>query len=260
MKIKLSVICALACSVALFAQEPNVSKIVRVRGNPNEIAELVGDRSVSRRPSKSLQAIVLIGKQADVARVEKTIEDLDSLTPPSVSTQNVELFVYVVGGANQPFIAAQEVGGPILSPVVKQLKATFPYAHYQLLSTMIMRSALNGSSESSGLMGIRQNPAFIRPTVYDLGYNSAKLSNDATGLLHLNTFRFHLKVPIATQNLSNISDKAAAPYQSINYQEYDLGIQTDVDLREGQKVVVGKTNIADSDSCIFLVLSAKLVP
>ena len=42
-------------------------------------------------------------------------------------------------------------------------------------------------------------------------------------------------------------------------QNYDIGIQTDVDLREGQKVVVGKSNIESTDSALFVILTAKLV-
>jgi hypothetical protein len=43
------------------------------------------------------------------------------------------------------------------------------------------------------------------------------------------------------------------------YQTVDIGTASDIDLREGQKVVVGKTDVATDGSAIFIVLTAKLV-
>ena len=37
------------------------------------------------------------------------------------------------------------------------------------------------------------------------------------------------------------------------------GITTDIDVREGQKVVVGKANIDNSDNALILILTAKVV-
>ena len=44
-----------------------------------------------------------------------------------------------------------------------------------------------------------------------------------------------------------------------NSQIFDLTTTTDVALREGQKVVVGKANLDSSDLALFLVLTARLV-
>lgn len=38
-----------------------------------------------------------------------------------------------------------------------------------------------------------------------------------------------------------------------------VATETDVDLREGQKVVVGKANLDNTDLALFIVLSARLV-
>jgi len=43
------------------------------------------------------------------------------------------------------------------------------------------------------------------------------------------------------------------------HQYIDTGIATDVDIREGQKVVVGKANMDGSDRASIVVLTAKVV-
>jgi hypothetical protein len=59
-----------------------------------------------------------------------------------------------------------------------------------------------------------------------------------------------LKIPILSSG--------AAGYQK-QYQYLDTGMSTDVDVREGQKVVVGKANMDGSDRASIVVLMAKVV-
>ena len=43
------------------------------------------------------------------------------------------------------------------------------------------------------------------------------------------------------------------------FQYIDTGISTDVDIREGQKVVVGKVNMDGADRASIVVLAARVV-
>ncbi len=43
------------------------------------------------------------------------------------------------------------------------------------------------------------------------------------------------------------------------FQYQEVGINTDLDVREGQKVVVGKTNMDSSDRALIVVVTAKVV-
>lgn len=254
MKIRLAGI-LLLCPFLLSAQtantEPpqpeNVVKIVRVHGNAQSIGSLAASWSgIHYQVSDALKAIVLTGKPADVARVERTIQELDALnatTPPAAATErNMETTVYVISGSAELISGVQEITGEALAPVVKQLRAIFPYNHYQLLSTMLIRSAQNAKASTEGIMTTAQsNSAPGRPSAYKISYDSARTSGDLSPSIHLAAFRFETSVVIASQ------------FQQV-------AIQTDVDLHEGQKVVVGRANVGNSDACIFLVLSARLVP
>ena len=266
MKIRLLMGLLVFSGVLHSQEDPFVTKVVRVHGDAVRLRELAcsGSGVSNCEASEPLRAIVVNGHSTAVTKVEQTIRELDALSPSSSSTisnKNVELTTYVIGGSTQPFVGAKEVSGETLAPVIKQLRAVFPYSHYQLLSTMVMRSALNGKAESSGLMGVQLNPDFARPSMYKISYDSAQLSGASPDTMHLASFRFSMKLPYVNTPLNTVTTKSGSiPYANTSWSMMDLGLQTDVDLREGQKVVVGKTNVSDSDSCIFLVLVARLVP
>jgi hypothetical protein len=148
------------------------------------------------------------------------------------------LTVYVLNGSSSAS-ATDEKPLAALAPVVKQLHAVFPYSNYQLLSTMLLRSGEGTPASTSGLLKGFGNST--TPSRYSVDYKAARVSADETGpSIHLTGFHFVLSVAIGPQL-------------------FDARIETDVDLREGQKVVVGKSNIETADSALFVVLVAKLV-
>ena len=264
MRIKTLVAGLLVCCGALRAQEdPYVTKVVRVHGDADKLRILAcNGAEVNCQASAPLRAIVVKGRSRYVAQVEQTLQELDSISPSSASSssdKNVELTTYVIGGSTEPFLGAQDITGETLAPVVKQLHAIFPYSHYQLLSTLVMRSALGERAESTGMMGVRSTPDLSVPTSYQISFNSAKVSDAGSGQIHLAKFQFNVRVPYVSGSI-RASVPGEIPRAQTQFQEINVGLQTDIDLREGQKVVVGKTNVSDSDSCFFLVLVAKLVP
>ena len=226
-----------------------ITKIVRVHNaRPEKLAELViGGMPVIIRANDALKAIVIRGKPSDVAALEKTIRELDSASTTAAS-RNVELMVYLLSGSNSPPApagAAEKV--PALAPVVKQLRAIFPYNDYQLVSTMLLRSGEGTKTSTNGLLKSFQNGAY--PSTYAIQYDSATVSpEEANPSIHLEKFQFNTRISIS----------AGTP-PATQFQTFSIGIQTDVDLREGQKVVVGKSNIESSDSALFVVLTARLV-
>ena len=185
-----------------------------------------------------MKAIVLRGKPADVAALENTIRELDSASS-NLGSKNVELTVYLLSGSGSSSPSATEEKLPVVAPVVKQLRAVFPYSNYQLLSTMLLRSGEGTPASTSGLLKGFGNSA--APSHYEVSYKAARVSADEAGpSIHLMGFHFVLRVAIGPSL-------------------FDAGVETDVDLRDGQKVVVGKSNVETADSALFVVLVAKLV-
>jgi len=209
-----------------------------------------GGTPATIRANDALKAIVIRGKPSDVEALEKTIRELDSASTTAAS-RNVELMVYLLSGSNSlpaPAGAADKL--PALAPVVKQLRAIFPYNDYQLVSTMLLRSGEGTKTSTNGLLKSFQNvPGGSYPSTYGIQYDAATVSpEEANPSIHLEKFQFNTRISISTGTGS-----------AIQFQTFGIGIQTDVDLREGQKVVVGKSNIESTDSALFVILTARLV-
>jgi hypothetical protein len=229
----------------------DVTKVIRVRTpRPEKLAELVLGGPVIIHANDALKAIVIKGKPADVAKVEQTIRELDT-TSTTAASRNVELMVYIVSGSNAaPTSSTPAEKLAALTPVIKQLRAIFPYSEYQLLSTTLLRSGERSKTSSSGFLKGLQNAPSLPPSFYSIEYNSATVSPEATNpTIHLEQFHFDTRIAVPT-----------GPAGSTNYQNVSVGIHTDVDLRDGEKAVVGNSNIESADSALFVILSAKLAP
>lgn len=261
MKTKFGLLCIFAAQIA-FGQGSTpqiVAKIVTVaRGDPQELANLGCVGQMVCEPSRSLKAVVLKGTPEKVAQAEQNIKQLDALTISSESgfQKNVELTIYAIAGSTTPVEGMADVNGEALNPAIKQLRAVFPYSHYQLLSTMLLRSSSDSGAHSSGLMtGFSTSADFNRPSRYVAEYDRA--STTSANSVHIKAFRFLASVPTPTAPIPK--DKPNT-YATIQYIENAVEISSSLDLREGQKVVIGKANVSGSDTCLFIVVSARIVP
>ena len=184
--------------------------------------------------------ILLSGPKAAVDGTEALIKQLDVAAPPR---KNLELTVYMVAASTQP-----SSGSPLpdaLAPVTTQLRAVFPYKGFRLIDSFVLRARLGEGAETSGFIG--QNASGSR-TVY--GFKVRRLDMESQSekpLIRVDGIRLSIRVPVV-----------ASPKGEISYIE--ATINTDVDLHEGQKVVVGKTSALEGpDGALFLVISAKVV-
>jgi hypothetical protein len=132
-----------------------------------------------------------------------------------------------------------------LEPVVKQLKNTFSYKGYQLIDTEVMRVRAGQGGDVSGVVDGAPSVDGNK-TISRVGFRSASVSTDEKGrAIRIDGLKIGLRIPIAAGEKK--------------YQYIDTGLNTDVDVREGQKVVVGKANMDGSDRASIVVLTAKVV-
>ncbi len=235
----------------------NITKIIRVHSDPRPLVDLVrpGSHAIVQENS-GLRVIVVRGTPADVAGVERTIHELDTISDTDSRGKNIELVIYVLDGSMGHADGRSESDIAALAPVYKQLRAVFPFKSYELLSTMLMRSGQSMPSSTTGMMkSLQNNPDFSVPGSYKIYYDAATVSDDVPPNIHLRNFIFSAKIPFLSSALKN-KDGSNATTQ---YQQSEFGIQTDVDLREGQKVVVGTSNIEPGGATIFVVVTAKLL-
>ena len=230
-----------------------VSKVVKVRyGIARKIAELIiPGTPVTVTADNILNVIVLKGAPNLVASLEQTIRELD--LPGTAQTarahRDIELVVTVIGGSDKTELLPEAQISEALAPVVKQLRAVFPYKSYQLLSSMLLRSSGGRPGGNTGVMKNLISPGTL-PHVsgYEVGFEAITTSEEEKPTIHLRNFLFKTSVPTPIGPLPNTTQ----------WQNNDVIIRTDVDLREGQKVVVGKADV-NNDLALFVVLTARLV-
>lgn len=229
-------------------QTNRVTKIIHVRyGNAQKLAELAAPgMPVTVNADNVLQVVVLKGQPDAVSAVEQTIRTLD-VPGSAANPKDVELTIYVIGASDKPNALAGTATFPDLVPVIKQLRAIFPYRDYQVLSSMLVHSSEGRAGINDGLMRSISDTGNY-PTTYSIRYENASVAQEGgASSIHLHNFQFKIHTPVRT-----------GPPGSV-LQQFDVTIATDVDLREGQKVVVGKANVDNSDLALFVVLTARLV-
>jgi hypothetical protein len=203
----------------------------RQPGSPVRIDEARGSR-----------LLAISGSPDAIAVVEEYIKKFDVPPPPPppfVPQKNVEVTAYMLLGVSEAESA--DLAPPAdLAGVVKQLRGMFPFKSYWLVETMIVRGRENNGGEASGVMAM---PAADK-SLYQFKYARAVIVPDEKGRI---------------VRLDGVRIGARIPYTSgAGVQYLDTGVNTDVDLREGQKVVVGKTSVPGQTS-LFLVLTARVV-
>ncbi|MBL8210853.1 MAG: hypothetical protein JNK87_09085 [Bryobacterales bacterium] len=218
---------------------PMVAKLVNIKHlQGRELGQALGlvrMFGVDVRESE-LGVIAINGAEAAVAAAEAALAKLD--IPKSVEgPRNAEVVIWVVA-ASSKFQADSLT--PALEPVIKQMRGIFQYPHYRILDTQIMRQRVNvpgGNRWKAELIAQVPNPA--KEATYTC---HTDFLIDADPAAKTPVFRFN-----------NFSFRCYYPAQPTLTQAY---MKTDVDVREGQKAVVGKSGIGD-DSAIFLVLTAR---
>jgi len=108
----------------------------------------------------------------------------------------------------------------------------------------VLRVRAGQGGEASGVVDSGPSAPGAK-TISQVKFKSASVSTDEKGhAIRIDGLRVGLKVPVAGPG---------------GVQYLDTGISTDVDIREGQKVVVGKANMDGSDRASIVVLTAKVV-
>jgi hypothetical protein len=159
--------------------------------------------------------------------VEEVVKELDAAAP---SAKNVELTFYILEATRQPIADAAPLPAE-LQPAIAQLKSVFSYQGFRLLDTALIRSRSGEPAEASG---------------------QAQMDDSTTG--------YHLNLQ---PSVSSESHPATIRIDNLHFQQWmkatHVGFSATVDLKEGQRAVIGKTSMEGSRSAFILVASGKIV-
>jgi hypothetical protein len=230
------VLAALLLAVPLLAQktgDEHTTKLVHLKyADPDSIRNMLSAFGVTVMPNSSMKAMTLSGPASAVAAAEAALQQLD------VPSKNLELVVHFVVGSDQP----NQSGVPVpaeIRDVITQLKGTFTYKDYRMLDVLTLRTRAGTRAETTGILDTRQNPP--RLTQFSV-FNTTVSEDGAT--IRIDRLHAGLRIPI-------VSTTTKTDYMS-------TGIDQDIDVKEGQKVVVGRASLEGPEKALFLILTAKV--
>jgi len=217
-----------------------IQKLIPLKyADPRTVSEMLRVFEVQVIANTELHALAVKATPQTMQAVEEAVARLDT---PSAAPKNIDLTIHLVVGSDGEGIPAAALPKD-LEGVVAQLKSAFPFKSYRLLDVMTLRarSGQRAGTESSG--GFMQFGTVIKPVVTNFQINSSSIGADGT-TIRLDQVRASSKIPVEVQ--------------PGNFNIQDLSLNTDLDIKEGQKVVVGRMGI-NREQALFLVLTARVV-
>jgi hypothetical protein len=238
------VFAALLVATPLFAQqkvEERTTKLVHLKYvDPASISGMVNQFGVQVNANSPMQAMTLFGYPAQIAAAEAAIKQLD------VAPKTIELIVHFVVGSDQPNLTGAAVPADIRD-VITQLKSTFTFKDYKMLDVLTLRTRAGSAAETTGILSSAANP---RLSMFSI--RNATVGEDGT-TIRIDRMHAGLRFPIGQRTTDTKSGTRTAT-------EYmNTGIDQDVDVKEGQKVVVGRASLEGPEKALFLILTARVV-
>lgn len=240
------IVFAILLAVTVSAQEPKrfVQRVYEVKNADvkelTNVIALIPELNV--RFNEHFKTISFYGYAESVAAAEELIKRFDTARPaPRSSSRNVDLTCYILIAS--PKGTAGEAVPADLEPVVKQLKSTFGYNDFRLLDSSFIRAQEGNQVSSSGNTAAPNPDLPGMQGIYKFrSSRGVRISPDEKGMrVRLDGFEFELKLPVSAGQFTTIA------------------FNTDIDIREGQKVVVGKAKGDASAGAYILVLTARVV-
>ncbi|MEK6281069.1 MAG: secretin N-terminal domain-containing protein [Acidobacteriota bacterium] len=178
----------------------------------------------------------------NLATMEEALKRLDTPGPPR---PNIELHMHVLIASDK----SDYVSGPTaqvpaeLKDVLTQLRGTLNYRNYELATSVVQRlTETPRGLRGKGTAEISRSPApggsVILP--YEYLINQVTLASSLTGAPIIQIGEFSFNTGLTSTTLDNRTQ-----------------IQTALNLRDGEKVVVGTATLGDR--ALIIVLTAKLV-
>ena len=193
--------------------------------DPNELSRVLSMfRGQISYSGGALRVLSVRAPKEIMPAIEDAIKRLDVPAP----RKDAELTVFVLLASDQA-----DASNPVpatLQPVVNQLKNVFAYKSYQLVDTLIMRAT--GSPTPVSLKGT--------------------LSLGQTSGYYGFTTRFRFESPDGKAQVLRLYEMRFS-YQPPS--QLELVVSADVDIPQGQQVVVGKATMGDK--ALILVMTSK---
>ena len=186
--------------------------------------------------------------------IEEVIRRLDVPT----EQRSVEVTAHILRAGDEVTTAALPAA---LIEVVEQLNTIFSYTSYELVDTLLLRGAADeGEIRASGTSSLAAEGVGLvnQPTFYNFSAEPTVEEPDGGApRIRLNQLRFGFRIPVASGQFTPQPAGGEAFRPVTQFQYIDNGINTDLEIRPGQQVVVGKTAIGEN--ALIVVISAEIL-
>ena len=216
---------------------------------PNSLLEVLrplgsGFKGATMSVNQEYKTLTVRDFPENIAVVEEALRRLDV---PDAPRPDMEFRIYVLLASNTD--GANDYPSE-LNDVIGQLRTTFKYKDYSLLTTSVHRTkdgpnGINnrGIAEAKKLTSTplpSGNPIFYNYNLQPISLDLATTAGNSTA--HIGNFYFNMRIPISIGT-------------EVRFE--DIGFKTPVNIREGEKVVVGTTTMEEKG--LIVVLSARLI-
>jgi len=219
---------------------PRIQKLFLLKyADPSHVANLLGVFNASVRPDSDMHALAVeTTSEATMKAIDEAIQRLDVA---SAASKNIEMTAYLLIGnetaGTEPSAMPKE-----LDSVVIQLKNAFAFKSYRLLDILALRTRVGQRASNSSVGRPMQIGDKVAAPTTQFRIASAGIGSDET-TVRIDGLNLQSRIPVATGQ------------GQFGYQ--DVGLQADVDIKQGQKVVIGRVSVAES--ALFVVLTAQVV-
>lgn len=185
-------------------------------------------------PNSEFKTLTVRDFPENIATIEEAIKRLDM---PSAARPNIELHMFLLVASNTG--AATEQVPAEINDVITQLRGTLTYKNYELAASVVQRltettRGMHGSGTAQISSGQPGAPAMGVPYDYTISSISLAQNPGAAATIQIGEF-----------SVGTASEKERAQ------------VQTALNLRDGEKVVVGTATIRDR--ALIVVLTAKVL-
>jgi hypothetical protein len=213
--------------------------------DPEQLRQLLTVFDASVRQSPELHALTVEATPEAMHAIEDAVQKLDV---PSATPKNVEMTLFLLVATDSATAAGSSIPKDVDS-VVTQLKNTFPFKNYGLLDVLTFRTRTGQQVRTTSSGGSLQMGNRQVSVITQLMINSIALQSDGN-TLRIERLNAQFKVPQMTGVFGGGND--------VQFSYIDLQMQTDLDVKEGQKVVVGRLGLSH-DQALFLVMMGKVL-
>ncbi len=233
----------LTLMLAVAAQAQFVNRVVEFTPDGTDtVNRLIATLQIS---DVSMKADTTLGLLNIVAKEEAKLDQAEALfrkyyKPRPVQKpveRNIELNVTMILGKTA---AGTTEVSPAMAPVVQQLKQATTLKTFTEVESQVVRTRSGQKVETAGQMLWEQLPNNAAPV-----YQMAADVYATPTTIQVQNLRFGARIPYKHSE-STVLNR-------------EMSIGSSFDLKPGQTVVVGKSNVSSQDGALILVVTARLV-